>query len=94
MVSKGGAEAFQGIGLMPGALGPGSPAIGIALKIADGDNRQLVRVAVSLEVLRQLNALSPAEQAALSDLGPCLPRHNWRKIEVGSCYPVFRLVFN
>jgi L-asparaginase II len=93
MVSKGGAEAFQGIGLMPGALGPGSPGIGIALKIADGDNRQLVRVAVSLEVLRQMNALNSAEQAALSDSGPCLPRHNWRKVEVGSSYPVFRLIF-
>lgn len=93
LVSKGGAEAFQGIGLMPGALGPGSPAIGIALKIADGDNRQMVRAAVSLEVLRQLNAISAAEQAALSDLGPRLPRYNWRKIEVGSCYPVLQLNF-
>jgi L-asparaginase II len=91
IVSKGGAEAFQGIGIMPGALGPNSPALGIALKIADGDGRQLVRAAVSLEVLRQLNALSEAEQAALSDFGPCLPRHNWRKIEVGSSYPAFRL---
>ena len=93
MVSKGGAEAFQGIGLMPGTLGPGSPAVGIALKIADGDNRQMVRAAVSLEVLRQLGALSASEQAALSDIGPCLPRHNWRKIEVGSAYPVFHLNF-
>jgi L-asparaginase II len=93
MVSKGGAEAFQGIGLMPGALGPGSPGIGIALKIADGDNRQMVRAAVSLEVLRQLSALSQDEQAALSDLGPCLARYNWRKIEIGSSYPAFRLNF-
>lgn len=93
MVSKGGAEAFQGIGLMPGALGPGSPAVGIAVKIADGDSRQMVRVAVSLEVLRQLNALNAAEQDTLSDIGPWLPRHNWRKIVVGSAYPVFRLNF-
>jgi L-asparaginase II len=93
MVSKGGAEAFQGIGIMPGALGPSSPAIGIALKIADGDNRLIVRAAVSMEVLRQLNALGPAEEAALSDFGPCLPRYNWRKIEVGSSDPVLRLNF-
>ena len=93
MVSKGGAEAFQGIGLMPEARGPGSPAIGIALKIADGDNRQIVQHAVSLEVLRQLNILSAAELAVLSDMGPCLPRYNWRKIEVGASYPVFRLNF-
>lgn len=93
LVSKGGAEAFQGIGLMPGALGPGSPAIGIALKIADGDNRQMVQAAVSLEVLRQLRALNEAELAELSNFGPRLPRYNWRKIEVGSAYPVFRLNF-
>jgi L-asparaginase II len=93
IVSKGGAEAFQGLGLMPGALGPGSPAVGIALKIADGDNRQIVRQAVSLEVFRQLDALSSAELAALSDMGPSLPRYNWREIEVGASYPVIRLNF-
>jgi len=91
IVSKGGAEAFEGIGLLPGAIGPGSPAIGIALKIADGDNRQMVRTAVSLEVLRQLGALSEAELATLSDIGPCLPRYNWRKIQVGLSRPVFEL---
>jgi L-asparaginase II len=91
MVSKGGAEAFQGIGIMPGAIRPGSPAIGIALKIADGDSRQMVRAAVSLEVLRQLQALSADEQTALNDKGPRLPRYNWRKIEIGMAYPVFHL---
>jgi L-asparaginase II len=92
MVSKGGAEAYQAIGLMPGAIGPGSPAMGIALKIADGDNRQMVRAAVSLEVLRQLGALDEAELAALNEFGPCLPRHNWRKIEIGFTRPVFHLI--
>jgi L-asparaginase II len=91
IVSKGGAEAFEGIGILPGAIRPGSPAMGIALKIADGDNRQMVRAAVSLEVLRQLGALSEAELAALSDFGPCLPRYNWRRIEVGYSRPVFWL---
>jgi L-asparaginase II len=91
MVSKGGAEGYQAIGLMPGAIGPGSPAMGIALKIADGDSRQMVRAAVSLEVLRQLGALDEAEQAALNEFGPCLPRYNWRKIEIGYTRPVFQL---
>ena len=91
IVSKGGAEAFEGFGILPGALGPGSPALGIALKIADGDNRQIVRPAVSLEVLRQIGALDEATLAALSDFGPCLPRYNWRKIEVGFSRPTFQL---
>ena len=91
MLSKGGAEGYQGVGLMPGALGPGSPAMGIALKIADGDARNKARAAVTLEVLRQLGALSAAELEALSDFGPHFPLLNWRKILVGKAYPVVEL---
>jgi len=36
-VVKGGAEGYQMIGLMPGALKAGSPGIGIAIKFSDGD---------------------------------------------------------
>jgi L-asparaginase II len=92
IVSKAGAEAFQGIGLMPGALGVGSPGIGIALKIADGDDRKKVRTAVALEVLRQLGALSFAEQETLTTFGPQYTLENWRKITVGHAYPTFLLV--
>jgi L-asparaginase II len=91
VISKGGAEAFQIIGLMPGALGPGSPAVGIALKIADGDDRHLVRSGVALEVLRQLNALTEAELQALSEFGPCSLRFNWRKVRIGQAMPTFLL---
>jgi L-asparaginase II len=91
IVAKGGAEAFMGVGLMPGALGPGSPALGIAIKIADGDRRSSVRPAVTLEVLRQLGALSSIDLEALSEYGPCLPVKNWRKLVVGEAYPVFSL---
>jgi L-asparaginase II len=91
VLSKGGAEGYQGIGLMPGVLGPGSPAMGIALKIADGDARNKVRAAVTLEVLRQLGALSAAELEALSEFGPRLPLLNWRSIVVGQAYPAFEL---
>jgi L-asparaginase II len=91
ILSKGGAEGYQGVGLMPGALGPNSPALGIALKIADGDARNKVRAAVTLEVLSQLGALAPAELAALSDFGPRFPQFNWRSIVVGQAYPIFKL---
>lgn len=91
LVSKGGAEAYQGIGICPGALGPGSPAMGIALKIADGDGRARVSAAVSLEVLRQLGVLSPDQLAEMADLGPRFPVLNWRKIVAGQGYPVFQL---
>ena len=91
IVAKGGAEAFQGIGLMPGELGAGSPAVGIAFKIADGDARGKVRPAVALEILRQLGALSASEMETLASFGPTFPVHNWRKILVGKGYPAFEL---
>lgn len=93
IVSKAGAEGYQGIGLLPGALGAGSPALGIALKIADGDARSKVRSAVSIEVLKQLKALGELEFSALSDVGPTLKVTNWRKIEVGKGNPIFNLRF-
>ena len=37
MVSKGGAEGYQGIAVAPGVIGPDAPGFGIAFKIADGD---------------------------------------------------------
>jgi len=88
---KGGAEGYQGVGLMKGALGPGSAAIGIAAKIADGDRRLSVRPAVVLEILRQLGALSPDELDQLSEFGPIFPIRNWREIVVGEARPVFTL---
>jgi len=91
IVSKGGAEAYQGMGLIPGALAPMSPALGIAIKISDGDDRQKVSAAVSLEVLRQLGALSKTEVDELSEFGPGFPVHNWRKVITGQGYPTFSM---
>jgi L-asparaginase II len=76
---------------MPGALSPGSPAVGIAIKIADGDDRRIVREAVTLEILRQLGALTESELEAMSAFGPQSQRFNWRKVVVGEAYPAFRL---
>jgi L-asparaginase II len=93
IVSKGGAEGYQGIGLLPGALGPGSPVLGIALKISDGDPRGRATHAVSLEILRQLGALSEDELESLADFGPVIPVTNWRKLVVGQARPAFKLQF-
>ncbi len=91
LVSKGGAEAYQGIGVMPGAIGPDSPALGLAFKIADGDARKLALSSVVLEVLHQLEILSEKDMTALQDFGPITTRYNSRKIEVGRAYPVIKL---
>ncbi len=100
IVCKRGAEGFQAIGLLPGMLGVGSPGIGITFKVSDGDlsfrklniephNR--VRPAVTLEILRQIGALSEEQTKELAEFGPTLPIKNHRGIVVGESRPVFQL---
>ncbi len=91
---KGGAEGYQVMGLLPGATGPGSPALGIALKISEGDQRGLTRPAVVLDLLRQLGAITPAELKTLANFGPYFPLYNWRKLLVGEARTCFQLQFD
>ena len=97
IVSKMGAEGYACVGLPPGQLGSGSPAVGIAVKISDGDHRfkdsdpeDRARPAVMVEILRQLGAL---EQSQLDELSAFARRvvRNWRQLEVGQLYPAFQL---
>lgn len=90
IISKGGAEGYQGIGLMPGALGPDSPALGITLKISDGDQGSRARSIVTLDVLRQLGALNESQLEELSAFGP-KTLTNWRKVPVGVSRAAFQL---
>ncbi|HPH94557.1 MAG TPA: asparaginase [Anaerolineaceae bacterium] len=91
VTAKGGAEGFQGMAIMPGALGAGSPGLGVAIKISDGDLKGRAIPAVALEVLRQLGVLSEADLQALADFGPRKPVLNWRKLVVGEMRPIFSL---
>jgi L-asparaginase II len=91
LISKGGAEGYQVIGLQPGAMGEGSPGIGIAFKISDGDLRSRARPAITLEILRQLGLQNPPLFESLADLGPSFPIYNFRELQVGAAYPVFKL---
>jgi L-asparaginase II len=91
---KGGAEGYQVMGLLPGAIGPGSPALGIALKISEGDQRGQARPAVVLDLLRQLGAITPAELKTLANFGPSFPLYNWRKLLVGEARTCFQLQFD
>ena len=94
IVCKGGAEGYQVLGLLPGASGADSPALGIALKISEGDQRGQVRQAVALEVLRQLGAITPAELETLARFGPSYSIYNWRKLLVGEAHTCFQLQFD
>lgn len=107
IVCKRGAEGYQIIGLMPGVLGEDSPGVGIALKVSDGDasRRDMnlessvrVRPAVTLEILRQLGALSSKQEhpdgylrEALGRFGPVKSIQNHRGIVTGQSRPVFAL---
>jgi L-asparaginase II len=91
ILAKGGAEGYQGIGLLPGAIAPGSRGLGIALKISDGDLRGRARSLASLEILRQLGALSLEQLQSLAEFGPILPVLNRREIAVGQIRPAFQL---
>ncbi|HSK88277.1 MAG TPA: asparaginase, partial [Anaerolineales bacterium] len=100
IVCKRGAEGYQLIGLLPGALGSASPGIGIALKVSDGDAARTaidlthsprVRPAVALEILRQLGALSSEQEQALAVFGPIKPIKNHRGLITGQARPVFEL---
>ena len=103
IICKCGAEGFQALGLLPGALGPDSPGIGIGFKVSDGDllfrtlniqplNR--VRPAVALEILRQLGALTESQLRELAEFGPVLPIKNHRGIVTGESRPSFSLTRN
>ncbi len=101
VICKGGAEGFQAFGIMPGAISPGSPALGVAFKISDGDLKGHnypagdphghVRPAVALEILRQLSAFEAEDLEKLADFGPEFPVENWRKLKVGEASPCFTL---
>ena len=100
IISKGGAEGYQALGIMPGALGAESPGIGIVFKVSDGDLpvrnadglfRNRVRPAMALEILKQLGYASESELEALAEFGPVRPVTNARKITVGEAHPVFTL---
>ena len=72
---------------MPGALGADSPGIGIVIKISDGDQKNRVRPALSLEILKQIHILTEKELESLSDFGPVLSLKNWRNLLVGESRP-------
>lgn len=90
IVSKGGAEGYQSVGILAGALGKDSPGIGLAVKISDGDNTDRARTLVAMEILRWLGVISAKEAGELADYGRH-PIRNWRKIEVGELRPCFTI---
>jgi L-asparaginase II len=94
LAAKGGAEGYHGLALAAGALRPGSPALGMAIKIADGNHRAVP--VVVLEALRQLGFLDEDDYDSLliHGFGPRLTLRNFRGVPTGETRPVFRLDFS
>lgn len=88
LFSKGGAEGYHVIGVMPGVITEGSPGIGIAIKIADGDPHGRARTSVSLTILSALGILNNHDLARLGSYGN-VPVKNWRGMVVGEVRPAF-----
>ena len=87
LFSKGGAEGYQIVGVMPGVIVEGSPGLGIAVKIADGDTKGRARAAVSLAILEALGVLDQTEMDAMAPFSDKTLK-NWRKLDVGEIRPV------
>lgn len=87
ILTKTGAEGYQIFGI---PAHNGSPGVGIALKISDGDLNDRARGLMGLEILRQLGLVSTEE---LSELSGFFTKKlsNWRKIDVGEIRPCFEL---
>lgn len=88
--SKGGAEGYLIIGVLPDAIHKNSPGIGIAIKISDGDARGRARASVGLTILEAMGVLDQNDLERLDSYGN-VPVRNWRKLEVGEVRSVFSL---
>ncbi len=88
ILSKAGAEGYQAMALKAGVLGSGSPAMGLAMKIADGNKRAIPPVA--LAVLKELGALDAEMMAELVDF-TARPMINYSGIHVGEGRTCFQL---
>lgn len=94
IISKAGAEAYQAAGIFENAISPGSPALGITMKIASGDPGKRALGAVMIETLRQLGFFSPEQLTDLSDLGPTFEYNNQCQIPIGVGKPCFQLQYS
>jgi L-asparaginase II len=91
LVSKGGAEGYQLAGLAPGALGADSPALGIAVKIADGDGADRAASMAMLAALDQIGWHPSQEFVAIKKFYPRVLT-NWSGLAVGEIRTRFQLV--
>ena len=79
---KGGAEGYQMLSLMPEACGKGSPGIGVAIKISDGDPNRRATYALVVGLLKALGFGEEMESEAFRNFNTPILK-NWRGLEIG-----------
>lgn len=89
VLSKGGAEGVQGIAIAPGAIAPNSPALGIALKVSDGDHSSRARGYLALSILRDLGLFGDEIPTPLVNFGSDIIK-NWRGLVVGEMRSIYQ----
>lgn len=89
--AKTGAAGLYALALPAGPRVPS--ALGIAIKVEDGDPKSRIRASVVVEVLRQLGMVSIDDGALWNTLGEIAEatERNFRGVEIGAYRPVFRL---
>lgn len=89
--AKTGAAGLYAMALPAGPRVP--EALGIAIKVEDGDPRSRIRASVAVEVLKQLGVASPDDGEMWDQLGDIAQatERNFRGLEVGTYRPVFHL---
>jgi L-asparaginase II len=90
LVAKGGAEGVQSVGVLAGGHSRGAGAIGLAVKVNDGDGARRARGAGTIGALRQLGALDDNAMGHLSDFAspPILDPRGERAGEVRVTFPL------
>lgn len=82
VIAKGGAEGYQMIGIMPGALGEDSSGIGISFKIADGDLKRRATHLLIVELMKAFGFEAEMESEAFAKFNQAILK-NFRGIEIG-----------
>jgi L-asparaginase II len=90
LVSKGGAEGVQAVAILAGAHARGKGAIGLAVKVDDGDGARRARTVTTVEALRELGALDEAALARLAEFASP-PITDPRGERAGEVRPTFEL---
>jgi L-asparaginase II len=91
LVAKGGAEGLRSVGVLPGVVAEGAAALGVAVKIEDGDAARRAGPAATCEALHQVGVLGEVELSQLGEYARPEVLNLARREPVGEVRPAFEL---